>query len=626
MRNYHKKYDVLVVGAGHAGCETALAAARMGCQTAIATINLDTIGKMSCNPAIGGQGKGHLVKELDALGGEMAKAIDQTGIQFRQLNTSKGPAVRSSRAQADKKSYQNYMKETLEKQENLDIKEVLVEELLTENGKCIGVLSHTKTVYLAKTVILTTGTFLKGTIHVGDVSYSAGRAGESSAEKLSDSFSALGFEIGRLKTGTPPRVNAQSVNFEAMQIQPGDESPRPFSFSNDQIEQSQIPCFVTQTNPITHKIISQNLDKSAMYSGRISGIGPRYCPSIEDKVTRFPAKDQHNIFVEPEGRDTNEIYLNGISSSLPENVQTDMVRSIKGLENAEIMRFGYAVEYDFAPATQLHPTLETKRVANLYFAGQLNGTTGYEEAAAQGLVAGVNAASKIHGKDPFVLKRSQAYIGVLIDDLVTKDIREPYRMFTSRAEYRLQLREDNADLRLTEIGYHLGLVKDSAYSRFLQKRQVVSQELGRLAETRVIPETDTLKRLKIAGLPEIKTPTTLSDLIKRPEIRYSQIRQFVPPDQPLSKLVEEQVEIQIKYEGYIKRQDLQIEKFKKLENMPIPKDLDFNAISGLKTEAQLKFCKIQPISIGHASRIPGVTPADISTLMIALKSRTGSSQ
>ena len=626
MRNYHKKYDVLVVGAGHAGCEAALAAARMGCQTAIATINLDTIGKMSCNPAIGGQGKGHLVKEIDALGGEIAKAIDQTGIQFRQLNTSKGPAVRSSRAQADKKNYQNYMKEILEKQENLDIKEVLVEELLTENGKCIGVLSHTKTAYLAEMVILTTGTFLKGTIHVGDVSYSAGRAGESSAEKLSESFSALGFEIGRLKTGTPPRVNAQSVNFEAMEIQPGDESPRPFSFSNDRIEQSQIPCFVTSTNPVTHQIIRQNLDRSAMYSGRISGIGPRYCPSIEDKVTRFPDKDRHNIFVEPEGRDTNEIYLNGISSSLPEDVQTDMVRSIKGLEDAEIMRFGYAVEYDFAPATQLHPTLETKRVAHLYFAGQLNGTTGYEEAAAQGLAAGINAASKIHGKDPFVLKRSKAYIGVLIDDLVTKDIREPYRMFTSRAEYRLQLREDNADLRLTDIGHQLGLVKDSVYNRFLLKRQVVSQELDRLAETKVIPETNTLNRLKIVGLPGIKVPTTLSDLIKLPEIRYGQIRQFMPPDQPLSKLVEEQVEIQIKYEGYIKRQDLQIEKFKKLENMSIPKDLDFNAINGLKTEAQLKFCKIQPISIGHASRIPGVTPADISTLMIALKSRTGSNR
>ena len=622
MRSYHKKYDVLVVGAGHAGCEAALAAARMGCQTAIVTINLDTIGKMSCNPAIGGQGKGHLVKEIDALGGEMAKAIDQTGIQFRQLNTSKGPAVRSSRAQADKKNYQNYMKEILEKQENLDVKQVLVEELLTENGKCIGVLSHTRTVYLATTVILTTGTFLRGTVHVGEVSYSAGRAGESSAEKLSDSFLSLGFEIGRLKTGTPPRVNAQTVNFKVMQIQPGDEMPRPFSFSNDRIEQSQIPCFVTYTNSATHEIIRQNLDRSAMYSGRISGIGPRYCPSIEDKVTRFSDKDRHNIFVEPEGRDTNEIYLNGISSSLPEDVQIDMVRSIEGLEDAEIMRFGYAVEYDFAPATQLYPTLETKRVDSLYFAGQLNGTTGYEEAAAQGLVAGINAASKIYDKDPFVLKRSQAYIGVLIDDLVTKDIREPYRMFTSRAEYRLQLREDNADLRLTEIGHQLGLVKDSAYNRFLQKRKVVSQELDRLAETKVKPETNTLNQLKMIGLPEIKVPTTLSDLIKRPEIRYSQIRQFVPLDHPLPKLVEEQVEIQIKYEGYIKRQDLQIEKFKKLENMPIPKDLDFKAINGLKTEAQLKFRKIQPISIGHASRIPGVTPADISILMVALKSRT----
>ena len=626
MRNYHKKYDVLVVGAGHAGCEAALAAARMGCQAAVMTINLDTIGKMSCNPAIGGQGKGHLVKEIDALGGEMAKAIDQTGIQFRQLNTSKGPAVRSSRAQADKKNYQNYMKEILEKQENLDVKQVLVEELLTENGKCVGVLSHTKTAYLAEMVILTTGTFLRGTVHVGDVSYSAGRAGESSAEKLSDSFLSLGFEIGRLKTGTPPRVNAQTVNFKVMQIQLGDENPRPFSFSNDRIEQGQIPCFVTSTNSVTHEIIRQNLDRSAMYSGRISGIGPRYCPSIEDKITRFADKDQHNIFVEPEGRDTNEIYLNGISSSLPEDVQTDMVRSIKGLEGAEIMRFGYAVEYDFAPATQLYPTLETKRVANLYFAGQLNGTTGYEEAAAQGVVAGINAALKIHGKDPFVLKRSNAYIGVLIDDLVTKDIREPYRMFTSRAEYRLQLREDNADLRLTEIGHQLGLVKDSVYNRFLLKRKMVLQELDRLAETKVKPEAGTLYRLKQIRLPEIKEPTTLSDLIKRPEIRYSQIRQFMPPDQPLSELVEEQVEIQIKYEGYIKRQDLQIEKFKKLENMPIPKDLDFKAINGLKTEAQLKFCKIQPISIGHASRIPGVTPADISILMVVLKSRTRSNR
>ena len=399
MNTYHKQYDVLVVGAGHAGCEAALAAARMGCETLIVTINLDTIAKMSCNPAIGGLAKGHLVKEIDALGGEMAKNIDKTGIQFRQLNTKKGPAVRSSRAQADKYAYQSEMKRVLERQPCLDIKQLLVDELLTENGKCIGILGHTQTAYLAKTVILTTGTFLKGLVHLGDVSYSAGRAGESSAEKLSDSFLNLGFEIGRLKTGTPPRVNAHTVNFDAMEIQPGDVQPRPFSFSTEQITQSQMPCHLTYTNEKTHQIIRDNLHRSAMYSGRITGIGPRYCPSIEDKVVRFADKDRHQVFVEPEGRDTDEIYLNGISASLPEDVQVDMVHSIKGLENAEIMRFAYAVEYDFAPATQLYPTLETKRVENLYFAGQLNGTTGYEEAAAQGLMAGVNAALKVRREE-----------------------------------------------------------------------------------------------------------------------------------------------------------------------------------------------------------------------------------
>ena len=452
VNTYRKQYDVLVVGAGHAGCEAALAAARMGCETLIVTINLDTIAKMSCNPAIGGLAKGHLVKEIDALGGEMAKNIDKTGIQFRQLNTKKGPAVRSSRAQADKYAYQSEMKRVLERQPRLDIKQLLVDELLTENGVCIGILGHTQTAYLAKTVILTTGTFLKGLVHLGDVSYSAGRAGESSAEKLSDSFLNLGFEIGRLKTGTPPRVNAHTVNFDAMEIQPGDAQPRPFSYSTEQITQPQIPCHLTYTNEKTHQIIRDNLHRSAMYSGRITGIGPRYCPSIEDKVVRFADKDRHQVFVEPEGRDTDEIYLNGISASLPEDVQVDMVHSIKGLEDAEIMRFAYAVEYDFAPATQLYPTLETKRVGNLYFAGQLNGTTGYEEAAAQGLMAGINAALKVHSEKPLILDRSQAYIGVLIDDLVTKDIREPYRMFTSRAEYRLELREDNADLTIDRDG------------------------------------------------------------------------------------------------------------------------------------------------------------------------------
>ena len=488
MNTYHKQYDVLVVGAGHAGCEAALAAARMGCETLIVTINLDTIAKMSCNPAIGGLAKGHLVKEVDALGGEMAKNIDETGIQFRQLNTKKGPAVRSSRAQADKKAYQYEMKSVLEGQPNLDIKQVLVEELLTESGKCIGILSQTKTAYLAKTVILTTGTFLKGLVHIGDVSYSAGRAGEASAEKLSESFMSLGFEIGRLKTGTPPRVNAHTVDFDVMEIQPGDENPRPFSFSTEKIRQPQMPCYLTYTNEKTHQIIRDNLHTSAMYSGRITSIGPRYCPSIEDKVVRFADKERHQIFVEPEGRDTDEIYLNGISASLPEEVQVEMVHSINGLEYAEIMRFAYAVEYDFAPATQVYPTLETKRVENLYFAGQLNGTTGYEEAAAQGIMAGINAVLKVRGEEPLILDRSQAYVGVLLDDLVTMDIREPYRMFTSRAEYRLELREDNADLRLTEIGRRIRLVDDLTYNRFQRKQELIQQELERLSRT--VSQTD----------------------------------------------------------------------------------------------------------------------------------------
>ena len=618
MNTYQKSYDVIVVGAGHAGCEAALAAARMGCETLIVTINPDTIAKMSCNPAIGGLAKGHLVKEIDALGGEMAKNIDKTGIQFRRLNTKKGPAVRSSRAQADKKAYQDEMKRVLESQPHLDIKQVLVDELLTKDGTCIGILSQTRTAYLGKTVILTTGTFLKGLIHLGDVSYSAGRAGESSAEKLSESFLSLGFEIGRLKTGTPPRVKAQTVNFDVMEIQPGDRHPLPFSFSTEKITQQQMPCHLTYTNEKTHEIIRNNLHRSAMYSGRIKGIGPRYCPSIEDKVVRFADKDRHQVFVEPEGRDTDEIYLNGISACLPEDVQVDMVHSIRGLEDAEIVRFGYAVEYDFVPATQLQPTLETKRVENLYFAGQLNGTTGYEEAAAQGLMAGINAALKVRGDGPLVLDRSQAYAGVLIDDLVTMDIREPYRVFTSRAEYRLELREDNADLRLTEIGSQLGLVDDEAYQRFQTKRELIKEELARLSQTIVKPTPDTLARLEEAGITQFDKPTSLMDLLKRPEIGYRQIKQLSPPPRELPGAVEEQSEIQIKYEGYIRRQVVQIGQFKKLENFRIPDDFDYENARGLKTEAQEKLAKIRPTSVGQASRIPGVTPADISILMVLI--------
>ena len=619
MTVYPKKYDVIVVGAGHAGCEAALAASRMGCETLIATIDLDTIAKMSCNPAIGGLAKGHLVKEIDALGGEMAKNIDKTGIQFRQLNTKKGPAVRSSRAQADKAAYQCEMKRVMEGQAHLDIEQVLVDELLTKNGKCIGILSQTNTAYFGKAIILTTGTFLKGLVHVGEVTYSAGRAGESSAEKLSESFLKLGFEISRLKTGTPPRVNKDTVNFDAMVIQPGDEPPRPFSFSTEKITQPQMPCHLTYTNEKTHQIIRDNIHKSAMYSGRIEGIGPRYCPSIEDKVVRFTDKDRHQIFVEPEGRKTDEIYLNGISASLPESVQVEMVHSIKGLENAEILRFAYAVEYDFAPATQIYSSLETKRVENLYFAGQLNGTTGYEEAAAQGLMSGINAALKVRGEEPLVLDRSQAYIGVLIDDIVTRDIREPYRMFTSRAEYRLALREDNADLRLTEIGQRIGLVDDSSYTRFRQKKQLIQEELKRLNQTILKPSAGTLDNLKHIGIDGLDKPTSLTDLLKRPEMSYEDIKQLSLPLHPLPAAVEKQVEIQIKYDGYIRRQTLQIEKFKKLEHLPIPDDFEYETIHGLKTEAREKLAKIHPASIGQASRIPGVTPADISILMVWVK-------
>ena len=618
MITYDKVYDVIVVGAGHAGCEAALAAARMGAEVLLLTISLDTIAQMSCNPAIGGLAKGQLVKEIDALGGEMAKNIDKTGIHFRLLNTKKGPAVRSSRAQADKKLYHVEMKRTIEGQERLEIKQEVVEDLIVEDGRVKGVITKT-CAFLGRTVILTTGTFLKGLIHIGDTSFVGGRLGEPSAENLSDALRRLGFEIGRLKTGTPPRVNAKSIDFKAMTIQYPDDPPRPFSFSTDRVDRPQVPCYLTYTNERTHEIIRRNLKRSARFSGRIKSIGPRYCPSIEDKIVRFPDKERHQIFVEPEGLDTLEIYLNGISTSMPVDVQLEMLRTISGLERVEIMRPAYAIEYDFAPPTQLKPSLETKLVEGLFFAGQINGTSGYEEAAAQGIIAGINAVLKIRGEEPLILDRSQAYIGVLIDDLVTKGTDEPYRMFTSRAEYRLILREDNADLRLMEIGRRLGLIDDETYARFSRKKRLITQEMERLQEIKLYPNPETQRIMKEIGTAPISQPMTLKDLLRRPEVSYRMIERFFPPPQEMPWQVKEQVEIQVKYEGYIRRQEEQIKQFRRMERMIIPPDFDYSKVKGISNEAREKLSKVRPRSIGQASRISGVSPADISILMIALE-------
>lgn len=620
MMTYNQAYDVIVVGAGHAGCEAALAAARMGCRTMLLTINLDSIALMSCNPSIGGLAKGHLVKEIDALGGEMAKNIDATGIQFRILNTKKGPAVRATRAQADKQLYRLRMKRVLEQQNNLDLKQGEVTALYLERGELRGVELQSGIRYLSKTVVVTTGTFMRGLIHIGLNNYPGGRAGDQPSIGLSDQLRILGFHVGRLKTGTPARLDARSIDFTKLETQFGDDPPLPFSFSTDRISMPQIPCHIAYTNPRSHDIIRSGLDRSPLYSGIIEGVGPRYCPSIEDKVVRFPEKDRHQTFIEPEGLDTIEVYPSGMSTSLPIDIQIAFYRSIVGLEHVEIMRPAYAIEYDYVDPIQLHTSLETKDIKNLYHAGQINGTSGYEEAAGQGLMAGINAALRVKGRDPLVLERSQAYIGVMIDDLVTLGTKEPYRMFTSRAEYRLLLREDNADLRLREIGYQLGLVPEQEFVQFSEKRRMITEELDRIAVTRLVHSDTQMEVLARRGMADIQKGTTLEHLLKRSDICYSDLAELDPVSRETPAAIREQVKIQIKYKGYIDRQLEQVEQAKKLESARIPTSLDYAAVKSLTTEVREKLSKNRPDTLGQASRIPGITPAAISILAIALKS------
>ncbi|MGH0677592.1 tRNA uridine-5-carboxymethylaminomethyl(34) synthesis enzyme MnmG [Bacillus luti] len=612
-------YDVIVIGAGHAGCEAGLAAARMGSKTLMLTINLDMVAFMPCNPSVGGPAKGIVVREIDALGGEMGRNIDKTHIQMRMLNTGKGPAVRALRAQADKFSYQHELKKTIEETPNLTLFQGMVERLIVEDGECKGVITQAGAEYTAKTVVITTGTFLRGEIIMGDLKYSSGPNNQQPSITLSEHLEELGFDLVRFKTGTPPRVNSNTIDYSKTEIQPGDDKTRAFSFETTKFIMDQIPCWLTYTSTETHRLIDENLHRSAMYSGMIKGTGPRYCPSIEDKVVRFNDKPRHQIFLEPEGRNTQEVYVQGLSTSLPEDVQRDMLRTIPGLENVEMMRTGYAIEYDAIVPTQLWPTLETKKIKNLYTAGQINGTSGYEEAAGQGIMAGINAACRSLGKKEVVLGREDAYIGVLIDDLVTKGTNEPYRLLTSRAEYRLLLRHDNADLRLTEVGREIGLIKDERYERFTNKKLQIEQEKERLSSIIIKPRPEVQELIRNTGGSELKDGIRASDLLRRPEMTYEHIHLLVPSEVELSDEVTEQVEIQIKYEGYIEKSLQQVERMKKMENKKIPEDIDYDAISSLASEARQKLKDVRPLSMGQASRISGVNPADISILLVYIE-------
>lgn len=612
-------YDVIVIGAGHAGVEAGLAAARRGAKTLMLTLNLDMVAFMPCNPSIGGPAKGIVVREIDALGGEMARNIDKTHIQMRMLNTAKGPAVRALRAQADKFLYQNEMKKTIENQKNLTLRQAMVEELIVEDGVCKGVITETKAAYYGKAVIITTGTFLRGKVIIGDLSYESGPNNQRPSVNLSKHLQDLGLELVRFKTGTPPRVNSHTIDYSKTEIQPGDDVPRAFSYETTEFITDQIPCWLTYTGEFTHQIIDENLDRSPMYSGMIQGTGPRYCPSIEDKVVRFHDKPRHQIFLEPEGRNTEEVYVQGLSTSLPEDVQKRMLESIPGLEKAELMRAGYAIEYDSVVPTQLWPTLETKIIKSLFTAGQINGTSGYEEAAGQGLMAGINAAAKSLDKDPLILDRSQAYIGVLIDDLVTKGTNEPYRLLTSRAEYRLLLRHDNADLRLTEIGHELGMISEERYENFKVKKDLIAEEKKRLERIIIKHSDDVQKIIEEAGGTPLKDAIRASDLIKRPEMKYEMIEMITKSEKDLPYDVKEQVEIQIKYAGYISKSLQQVERMKKMDNKKVPININYDAIQGLATEAREKMKEVRPLSVGQASRIAGVNPSDVSILLVYIE-------